>query len=344
MYSLHRRFVCLLALVFISSILITGCSDDDMMPTPPHPAPTVELSKIEIILDGDNQELIDLLNKVRGSVGKTGPGSKVIWSRKNDYGLGLYISANHVVGLDTWDSRNAEFLENFTTVWGNFGNSQLPPTNGNVQLDDTLSADFALMHFDISASATNTTILPKEDFYLGIMDNQKVERDPLFPQYPDELQINTPLAMYDPESRTKADGTWSNPVAGENALLVGYPQDAATYPNGAVAYGLILSDDLAETKIMELQSAGDSEGDIPYDPTVEFFVDAQGIAGMSGGGVFNAEGQLLGIMVRASDTENAPKIVRVVKVSHIRSKMLELYNSLSQTDKDKLKPYISGEL
>ena len=56
----------------------------------------LQVAPIEKILEGKDQDLINLLNKVRGSVGRRGTGSKTIWSRKNDYGIGLYISANHV--------------------------------------------------------------------------------------------------------------------------------------------------------------------------------------------------------------------------------------------------------
>jgi hypothetical protein len=65
---------------------------------------------------------------------------------------------------------------------------------------------------------------------------------------------------------------------------------------------------------------------------------------MSGGGVFNTDGQILGIMVRASDAQNAPKIIRVVRITYIKSKLSEFYNSLPPMDKEKLKPYINGEI
>jgi hypothetical protein len=61
---------------------------------------------------------------------------------------------------------------------------------------------------------------------------------------------------------------------------------------------------------------------------------------MSGGGVFNSEGQLIGLMLRASDAENAPKIIRAVKISYVKSKLTEFYNNLSQEDKNKFRPYI----
>ncbi|TKC06660.1 trypsin-like peptidase domain-containing protein [Pedobacter polaris] len=302
----------------------------------------LKVPRMEDVLNGNNPALVTLVNKVRGSVGRRGPGSKTIWSRKNVHGLGLYISANHVYGLG-WSSRNAQVFDLHAENMGIFETSQIPPVNGDLALGKTLIADFPLMHFDISASATNTSLLPSQDFYLGIIDNQRVEQGPLS-KHPEMVKTNVPLQMHDPVNRTNASQTWAVAIAGEQAVGVGYPQDRSNYPNGAVAYGKILSDTEAANVMLALKAAGDIEGTVAYDPNVEFILEAQGIAGMSGGGVFNSEGQLLGIMVRASDQQKAPKIIRVVKMSYIRFKMLELYNQLPQTPKDKVERFISGEL
>lgn len=332
-----KTFLFVLLIAF--GIVFQSCKSND----PAVPKSDLKVPKIEEVLNGNDQNLINLLNKVRGSVGTRGPASKTIWSRKNDYGLGLYISANHVYGLSGWSSRNAQFFDLSSENPGIFETSQVPPINGNIALGITQIADFPLMHFDISPNATNTTILLAEDFYLGIIDNQRIEQGPLV-KHPDLVKTAAPLQMFDPENRTKANQTWNTPVTGEKAIAVGYPQNKDDYPNGAVAYGKILSDTEVADIIRKLKTAGDTEGDIPYNPGVEFFVEAQAIAGMSGGGVFNSAGQLLGIMVRASDNEKAPKIIRVVKVSYIKSKMVEFYNSLPETGKSKIRSFISGEL
>ncbi|OWK69215.1 hypothetical protein CBW18_18160 [Pedobacter sp. AJM] len=307
------------------------------------PGSDLGVPKMEEILNGKDQNLINLLNRVRGSVGRRGSGSKTIWSRKNDYGLGLYISANHVYNITGWNSRNAHFFNLSSENPGIFETSQIPPVNGSIALGNTLIADFPFIHFNISTGATNTTLLPAEDFYIGIIDNQRIEQSPLA-NYPELVKTSVPLQMYDPDNRTKATPTWNIAVAGEKVIAVGYPQDNANYPNGAVAYGKILSDTEATQTIQKLKIAGDTEGDIPYNSSAEFLIEAQAIAGMSGGGVFNADGQLLGIMVRASDKENAPKIIRAVKIAHIKSTMIEFYNSLPETDKSRIRPFISGEL
>ncbi len=335
-FHIHTSIVIFLA---FAGLVLQSCKKD----APNDSKDGLAIPRIEDVLNGNDRNLIDLLNKVRGSVGTRGPASKTIWSRKNDYGIGLYISANHVYNLSGWKSRNAQFFDVFTENLGIFETSQIPPNNGDIALGNMLIADFPLMHFDISPDATNTTILPSEDFYLGINDNQRIERGPL-PRHPDRVQTATELQLYDPDGRTIAVKTWSTPIAGEKAIAVGYPQDKVSYPHGAVAYGNILSDTEAADIMQELIAAGDAEGDIPYRPDAEFFIEAQAIPGMSGGGVFNSAAQLLGIMVRASDKKNAPKIIRVVKTSYIRTQMLNFYNTLTEANKAKIRPFISGEL
>ncbi len=149
--------------------------------------------------------------------------------------------------------------------------------------------------------------------------------------------------MYDPNSRTTSVQTWAKAVEGDTILVVGYPQDKTNYPNGAVSTGKVFTDTQAEIVIQQLQEAGDEEGNIPYDYQVEFITNAKAIAGMSGGGVFNSQGQLLGISVRATTLGNEP-ILRVIRITYIKDKLSSFYNNLSSTDKNKLHPFISGEL
>ena len=302
-----------------------------------------KLIKIEDVLNSDNQDLKNILKIIRGSVGKRGPGSKTIWSRKNDFGLGIYVSANHVLGIDGWDNRAEEFVDLTNTNNGIFLTSKLPPINGSIDLDDTLTADFPFYHSNISVMATNTTIVPEEDFYIGIIDNQKT-KDGLFSIYPEMVQTHTPLTMYDPNNRTKEIKTWNEAIADEYAILVGYPQDVESYPNGAVLYSKILTDTESEQAINELKNAGDAEGNINYNNEVEFFVYGKGLAGMSGGGVFNSQGQCLGIMVRASNTNGAPEIIRVIRIAFIRNKLIQFYQSLPETAKSKFIPFLRGEI
>jgi hypothetical protein len=161
--------------------------------------------------------------------------------------------------------------------------------------------------------------------------------------YPEIIQTNTPLTMYDPQNRTLSEKTWAEAVDGEQIMVVGYPQNMENYPNGAVSIGNIFTDSDAVEMVNLLFQHGDEEGDIPYNAEVEFLVDARVVGGMSGGGVFNAEGQLLGIMVRGTEINDQP-IVRVVRVSYIKATFERFYQTLFQDEQDYLKQFIGSEL
>jgi len=345
--SLNAPMKCTINLmwIFLTPLFFAiSCSKDSSTPTPNPPSGIVgtNLIKLEEALNNTNTDFVTLINKIRGSIGTNGPGSKVIWSKKNDYKVGLFVSANHVYGINTWPSLNEEFIDIVAINNGIFLGSKIPPTNGSIQLTNELIANFALYHPLISSNASNTTILPKDDFYLGVIDNQRIMDNGLG-NYPTFVQTSTPLQMYDPNNRTQAAQTWSVTEATQIVIAIGYPQDKATYPNGAVSTGKVYSDLEAENTIRSLKLKGDIEGAIPYNREVEFLANVEAIAGMSGGGVFNTDGQLLGIMVRATKLNGKP-VLRVVRITYIKQKMNAFYNTLTVTNKNKMKPFISGEL
>ncbi len=305
-------------------------------------AKELSLIKIEDALNDPNLAFVNLINKVRGSVGTNSYGSKVIWSRKNNYNLGLFVSANHIYGIKTWPSLKEEFIDITEINNGIFLGSKIPQTNGNIGFTNELIANFGFYHPNITANATNTSIHPKDDFYLGIIDNQRILDNGLG-NYPGLVQTSTPLQMYDPNNRTQANQTWAAVKAKEIVIAVGYPQDKIKYLNGAVSSGKVYSDTEAKSILQSLLLNGDPEGGIPYNPEVEFLANISAITGMSGGGVFNIDGQLLGIMVRATELNDEP-VLRVVRITYIRQKINTFYNSLSIADKHKIRPFIGGEL
>lgn len=335
-----KSFCYYLLLVPISACLLVGCSDNI---EEPNPITLYNLYRLDRISNGTNLEWKEAIHTSRGSVGRRGSGSKTIWSRKNDYGIGVYLSANHVYNISGWSTKNPEVFNVFNENLGIFEGSQLPPTTGSLDLGNKLSSDFPYIHFAISEQATNTTILPEEDFYLGLIDGQTVLKGP-FPQYPEKIKIDLPLQIFDPLNRSISTKTWDIANSGNTVFGIGFPLDHASFPNGAVAIGKVLSDPEAIETVKKLQASEDSEGNIPYKPEVEFFMDAQGVPGMSGGGVFTKEGKLLGIMVRASDQEKAPKIIRVVRIEYIINKLISLVESLSDEQKAEVYKFLGREI
>lgn len=300
------------------------------------------LFKVEDALINGNADFLHVIDKVRGSVGTNGAGSKVIWSTKNDFKLGMFLSANHVYGVNTWPSWHEEFIDLSVINNGIFIGSQIPPSNGNLALSKELIASFGFYHPAISPNSTNTTIFPKDDFYLGIIDNQRITDNGLG-IYPNLVQTSNPLQMYDPKNRTQVSQTWSVAESNEIVIALGYPQDIAKYPHGAISTGKVYSDEEATIIIKSLNQNGDVEGTIPYNSDVEFLANIEAVPGMSGGGVFNANGQLLGIMVRATKLNGEP-ILRVVRITYMKERIKSFYNFLTISDRIKIEPFINGEV
>lgn len=333
------------ALVYMVLLVQTlSCSERNSVPAPGPPSGSSEkkFMKLEEALNHPDTGFVNLVNIIRGSVGTNGPGSKVVWSRKNDFHLGLFVSANHVYGVNSWSSLQEEFVDIQSINNGIFLGSQLPAANGSIRLTNELNANFGLYHPAIPSNTSNATILPKDDFYLGIIDNQRVAENG-FGIYPNFVQTTKPLQMFDPGNRTSNAQTWSGVNTNDMIIAVGYPQDKVTYPNGVISSGKIYSTAEAESIIRSLHQQGDVEGDIPYNPEVEFLANVKAIAGMSGGGVFNARGQLLGVMVRATELNGEP-VLRVVRITYIKQRFSTFFNALQVHEKNKVRPFVSGEL
>jgi hypothetical protein len=335
-----KNTVTIVLTLMVPLFIAIGCAKDSAKPS----SGIIETSliKIEDAINRSDTDFVNLVNSTRGRVGTNGSGSKVVWSKKNNFNLGLFVSANHVYGITSWPSLNEEFIDIRSVNNGIYLGSQMPQTNGNPNLTNELIANFGLYHPQIPASATNNTILPENDFYLGIVDNQRII-DNGFGQYPNFVQTSIPLQIFDPNNKALSNQTWAVPNTADIVIAIGYPQDKTNYPNGATASGKVYSDEEAENIIQLLQQSDDVEGDIPYNPQVEFLANIDAVAGMSGGGVFNADGQLVGIMVRATILNEEP-VLRVVRMSYVVHKLNAFYNTLTISDKNKLQPFISGEL
>lgn len=334
-------------IILLSSIILASCSgdkDSGSGKTTDDIFTTGTLVRIEEALKYKDDDMVALLDKVRGSIGKFRSGSKVIWSRKNDAGLGLYVSANHVYGVDSWLNYDEDYIDLTIESNGIFLSSHLPNADGNLDLMEQYIADFSLYHPYIPSNTTNINILPANDFYLGVVDNQRLNVDYNgLVSYPGFIQAASPLDMYDPQNRTVSEKTWDEAVVGEQIIVVGYPQDTVNYPYGAVSIGNVFTDLQANEIIDLLSQNGDEEGGIPYNADVEFLVNAKAIAGMSGGGVFNAKGQLLGILVR-STVINKQSVARVVRLKYIKATFESFFNSLFEDEQEYLRRYIGSEL
>lgn len=333
----------LLILLLGYSFIFLGCQPEDEPP-----APVIDLSLVDMrtALAQKDTVYVGWIDRVRGRVGRNSNGSFVVWSRRNEYQLGLVISAVHVLGTGWFGEENVDIPARFWYPEGKMGvvRLSLPPSDGSMVLNK-ISPLYNLFNPFIPASENKdhlTGILPAHDFFIGLVDNQSFPASDGPAPLPDSFQKDEPLSMYDPGNYTLQDPTWQLAQANDSVMLIGFPQDINQYPEGAVGLGKILSDTEARATVERLKSIGDEEGSIAYDPSVEIIIAAAAIAGMSGGGVFNQEGQLVGIIVRST---NALDIgyVRAVRMSYIITQIRQVLLA-SPTDQEQLAPYLDKEI
>jgi hypothetical protein len=228
---------------------------------------------------------------------------------------GLLITARHTSGyfepdLILEDPLAVQTPREFKPVF-----PQLVTGNGEqcerYNLSSSIWFSPKLTETDRDPNGRPTNVIPRRDFALGIVVGERQFAP--FGQFPTApLKISLPI-LPDSEARSVFGirETLAQPEAGEHVLMVGFPED--TSPAQAAASARILSDAEAATAIAQSDDA--AERSIPYDPAAEFLVNRIARNGMSGGGVFNVKGQLVGIMVRSPENPGAqPAFTRVTRI------------------------------
>lgn len=207
--------------------------------------------------------------------------------------------------------------------------------------DDLASVLFVLYHPQIPAAESGNNlrgVLPRHDFFVGVIDSQKVQVQPL-PQAPGPLRHEAPK-VFDPHDLTMVGPTYDGAMDGETVILMGFPNvgDLAGAMVGSV--GIVLDDAQAVDAVAALAAVGDVEGTIPYDPEAEVILSAEASSGMSGGGVFDRNGRLVGIMVRASEKRDGQQYVRAVRMTYVVSRLTAAFQALDQSEQALLRPYL----
>jgi hypothetical protein len=183
-------------------------------------------------------------------------------------------------------------------------------------------------------------ILPRHDFFVGVIDSQKVVMEPL-PGGPAPLRHEPPV-IFDPSDLTTVAPTYADVNPGDAVVLMGYPQGDDLAGMLAASIGRVLSDSEAESAIMELAALGDEEGGIAYDPEAEMIIEGHSVVGMSGGGVYDREGRQVGILVRASYEYDGKQYVRVVRMTFVLARLMSAYEALSDTERTAVSPYLES--
>ncbi len=278
---------------------------------------------VSALLNAPGNACYEWVEAVYGRVVKGYSGSASIWSRNTESQTALLLSAAHVlrrfgeaVGTDIpLTLYNPEEQSGFDF-------SFLVQT-GSAQPKGMASASFMLFQPDIPGAMTldgYANILPRHDYFALAVDSQTIA-SPLIPQDVSGIQPQSP-DFYDPLQRASQSPTYADVKIGERVLLIGFPNSDVYTDHMVFSVGQVLSDAQIDAALAALREAGDEEGGIAYDPEAEFIVTGTAALGMSGSGVFNEQGILVGVLVRASTATVATPVVRIVRMDFIVSRML----------------------
>lgn len=347
----NRLYACLVGM-FLATILL-ACSTSPTTPTagpgtmtPPGPgvssceAGLPVFSVVEAV--SSSHPCRPWVWRLQGRVARSGNMSAVVWSLRTESTTGLIVSAVHTLGEGWLGPGGSAIPERLSDPSAELGATRifLVGADGG-EPDDLASVLFVLYHPEIPAAESGSNlrdVLPRHDFLVGVIDSQKVQVQPL-PQAPGPLR-HEPPKVFDPHDLTMSGATYGEAVAGETVILMGFPNAGELAGALVGSLGVVLDDEQAVDAVGALAAAGDAEGAIPYDAEAEMILSAEATTGMSGGGVFDRNGRLVGIMVRASEKHRGQQYVRAVRMTYVVSRLTTAFQALDQGQQAVLGPYL----
>lgn len=327
----------------LCALLPAGCS---VVPLPPDTtddacSAITPLFAADVAIDDATHPCHDWIDKTHGRIARSFNASAVVWSRRTEFGTALLVSAMHAVGAGVFGPSGERLEAGLLDPKLETGVARLALIDATGRdTDDLLSPTFTLYHPAVPADeyvGSLENILPEHDFYVAVLDGQKIASDGT--ASPEPL-TDTPTPLYDPGQFTTTAPTYADADTNALVLAMGFPRSGATAGLLSASVGRVLSNAEAESAIAELAIAGDVEGDIPYEPAVEIIIDGFAMGGMSGGGVFDFDGRLVGIIVRASDPRDGVQYVRAVRMSYIAGGLDEAVESATVDLQEAVAPYI----
>jgi hypothetical protein len=303
--------------------------------------PTNSLFPVTDILADQDHPYHELVYNLQGRVVKNSHMSASVWSLRPEAGTALIVSAIHTLGEGYLGPGGSIIEERFIDPTAQPGATRIYLIKEDGSLDSLASVLFILYNPEVPADQSGNylrDILPRHDFFVGVIDSQKVVMEP-FPNAPEPLKHESPN-IFDPIDLTTTEPTYAGATSGESVILMGYPQAEEFEGGMAASIGRVLSNSEAEDAIMELLEFGDEEGGIAYDPEVEMIIEGFAVVGMSGGGVYNRNGQQVGILVRASNEWDGMQYVRAVRMTFVVDSLMAAFEDLSGPDKVVISSYL----
>ena len=246
--------------------------------------------------------------------------SASVWSLRTEAGTALIVSAMHTLGegyLGPGGSLIEKRLGDPAEKSGATRIFLVKEEDGSV--DSLASVLFILYNPEVPPEQSGNNlrdILPRHDFFVGVIDSQKVVMEPL-PGTPAPLRHESPV-VFDPSDLTTIAPTVANVIPGDSVLLMGWPQVDDFAGIFAVSIVRVLSDSEAEDAIKELAALGDEEGGIAYDPEAEMIIEGYAV---------------VGTLVRASDEYDGKQYVRSVRMTFVVDRIMSAYEALSDSER-----------
>ena len=302
---------------------------------------TVLFSADQVLADPDG-DCFAWVDAMHGRVVRQTVGSASIWSRRAEAGPGVLTGAVHTLGVGWFGPEGTDIPERMSNPADKTGVARLFLFRPDGSGPDALASPLFDMYNPAIPAETNHSafqdVLPRNDFFVAVVDSQKLDVAMLAPT-PQPL-VHETLPLYDPDGVTTTEPTHADPGEGDLVLLMGFPNTGDLAGELAASVGRVLSHAEAAGVIEMLADARDEEGDIPYEPEVEMIIEAQSVTGMSGGAVFNRDGQQLGILVRASDVHDGTQYVRAVRMAYVVARLAIALDNLSPEDQAVVQRYL----
>ncbi len=335
------------SLAVVTLAAATGCTFVPDLPIPSNcDAPTRLFVAADILADVEHP-CFEWLDTTHGRLADAPNGSAVVWTVRTSSRAALVVSALHTVRQGLLAPADSEVEERLVdpSVEIAFGTIQVFDPGG-VELAETHSPTFLLYHPAASGqdhAEAFQNLRPRNDFFLTVADDQMLDR--ASPESAGALRAASP-GLYDPRMIADSPMPIASVVPGELVLLEGFPSSLAVgltrTPRLGASVGRALSDAEAEEIVSMLREAGDEEGEIAYDADAEMIIEGEASPGMSGGGVFNRDGRLVGIIVRVTEAHSLPIHTRAVRLTYIKRRIEDALDALPDREQAAVSAFLAG--
>jgi hypothetical protein len=311
-------------------------------PVPPSICQTVSpLFSVEEVISDQDHPYYEWVYMLQGRVTKNSYASASVWSLRTEAGTALVVSALHTLGEGYLGPGGSLIEERLGDPTEKPGATRIFLVKEDGSVDHLASVLFILYNPEVPPEQSGNflrSILPRHDFFVGVIDSQKVVMEPL-PGTPAPLKHEPPV-IFDPSDLTTVAPTAADVTPSDSVLLMGYPREGDFTGMLTACIGRVLSDSEAEAAIEELAALGDEEGGIAYDPEAEMIIEGYSVVGMSGGGVYDRAGSLVGILERASYEYDGKQYVRCVRMTYVVARINSAFEALSDSERAVVGPYL----